>query len=65
MPETTNPTEPSCLKCDDTGWARHPWRDGYVWCECARGQRFKTAHQGKRAEKAKRWERLVEKARRA
>ncbi len=40
----------TCEKCDDTGWTRHPWRDGYVWCACETGERYRNAHRAKRTE---------------
>ena len=39
--------EAACLRCDDTGWQRHPAGTGYCWCVCAKGALFRTAHLGR------------------
>jgi hypothetical protein len=43
-------TDDPCRKCDDTGWQPNLIRGGYVWCDCAKGERFRTAHFGRRSE---------------
>ena len=49
--------DPKCEKCDDTGWTRHVYRPGYVWCSCAKGERFRTAHTAIRAKRLSKWQR--------
>lgn len=60
MSDDPHDPTPTCERCDDTGWTRHVYRPGYVWCSCAKGERFRTAHQALRAKrqaKAAKWQR--------